>query len=210
MKQRWSREVVTEEIKRLKDVGGDLRHSEASIHHQRLVSAAIRYFGSWGDAVTSAGIDYSEIRKQSQDTRSERVTKWSLESIDKEIKKMVDSGESLAAATVRKTHPALFSAAVSPRYYGSWRDALTAQGLDYDMILVKNRASSTAPRDSRGMRTLARRLLVLNNSVKPLTSSQAEAKYPKLHEKAIIYFGSWEKAIEVTFAPRESRTILRY
>jgi len=200
--QRWSRDVVTRDIQRLAQDGQDLRHSEVTENHQKLVSAAVRYFGSWGAAVTAAGIDYSDIRRRSQDARSGKVTKWSLETISTGIKELIDSGECLAAATVRNNHPALFSAAVSPRYYGSWRAALTAQGLDYDSILTQNRSSSTAPRDARGMRTVVRRLRVLGKSVQPMPGSTAHNKYPKLYERAVAHFGSWEAAIEAAFGPK--------
>ena len=198
----WSRDVVVSEIKKLSEDDCDLRHSEVTEHHQKLVSAAVRYFGSWGAAVTAAGIDYTGIRRKSQDIRSAKVTKWSLDSIAEGIKRLIDSGECLAAATVRTNHPALFSAAVSPRYYGSWRNALTVQGLDYDSILTQNRVSSTAPRDARGMRTVVRRLRVLGKSVQPLPGNMAHAKYPKLYERAVAHFGSWEAALEEAFGSR--------
>lgn len=200
--QRWSRDVVVREIQHLNEEGKDLTHGEASTNYQRLVSAAVRYFGSWGAAVAAAGIDYAGIRRKSQDARSARVTKWSIDSISAEIRSLVELGESLAAATVRQKHPALFSAAVSPRYFGSWRNALTAVGLDYDLILAQNRASSTAPRDARGMRTVMRRMQVLGDNVRNMTDAQAQTRYPKLYEKAATYFGTWNAALEAAFGDR--------
>ena len=160
------------------------------------MSAAIRYFGSWSNAVTAAGVDYAAIRRKSQGARSAKAAKWCKESIAGEIRKLVDSGESLAAGTVRQTHPALFSAAVSRRYFGSWRKAVTALGLDYDAILARNRASSTAPTDTRAMRTVVRRLIVLSESVKGLTEAQVRDKYPGLHERASAHFGTWDAAMK--------------
>jgi len=191
---RWSRDVVTREIMRLNDEGADLRHSEVSKKQQRLVSAAIRYFGSWGDAVSASGIDYVSIRRQSQRARSEKVAKWGLETITREITRLVESGESLAAATARRNHSALFSAAASPRYFGSWRSALTAAGVDYDNILSNSRSSFTRTGDPRGMRTILRRLAVLSDSIKDLSADQVRAEYPRLFEEAETYFGSWEEA----------------
>lgn len=193
---RWSRDVVTQEIRRLHEEGADLRHSEVSQFQQRLVSAAIRYYGSWGSAVMAAGIDYITIRKQSQKARSAKVTKWSTESISREIRRLMDAGENLAAATVRKNHPALFSAAVSPRYYGSWRSAVTSQGIDYNTILSGSRSPSNRPRDARGMRTVLRRLAVLADDIRDMSADQVRTRYPRLFEKAETHFGTWQAATE--------------
>lgn len=192
--QRWSREVITQEIKRLKAEGEPLRHSEVAINHQRLVSAAVRYYGSWASAVTAAGIDYGRIRRESQLDRAAKVTRWSLERIDKEVKKLINSGECLAAATVRSKHPALFSAAVSPRYYGSWRKTLTSQGVDYDAMLQKNRSASTSGRNTRSRRTLITRLRVMSRGTSILTAGEASSRYPRLYKQVMERFGSWEAA----------------
>ena len=191
---KWSRDIVVREIERLCDEGADLRHSEVSRNHHRLVSAAIRYFGSWGEAVSASGIDYLRIRMESQHARSGKVTKWGLETIARGITKLIESGETLAAATVRRDHPALFSAAVSPRYYGSWRGALTAVGVDYDKILSGSRSRSSRSGDQRGMRMILRKLAVLPDSIKWLSADEVRSKYPRLVEKAETYFGSWEAA----------------
>lgn len=191
---KWSRDLVSREIKRLYDEGADLRHSEVSRNHQRLASAAIRYFGRWSEAVHASGIDYADIRKQSQRLRSEKVTKWRLENIACEIRRLAESGEGLSASVMRKNHPALFSAAVSPRYYGSWRSALTAIGVDYDGILSRSRSSASRAGEQRGRRTMLRRLAVLSDNIKGLSADQVRAKYPRLFDKIETYFGSWEAA----------------
>ncbi len=200
--QRWSRDVVSREIQRLLQGGHDLRHSEVCANDQKLVSAAVRYFGSWGAAVAAAGVDYTGIRKKSQIARSDKVTKWSRDRIAEELRELVNSGECLAAATARSNHPALFSAAVSPRYYGSWRAALTSLGVDYDSILNHNRNASTGTKDARGMRTVIRRMRVMSEETRPLTSDQAKAKYPKLYDRVIDQFGSWEAAVDAVFNDR--------
>lgn len=197
--QRWSRDVVTREILSLVRNGRDLRHSEVCATNQRLVSAAVRYFGSWGAAVAAAGVDYTHIRRESQIARSDKVTKWSRDRIAQELKRLVESGECLAAATARSNHPALFSAAVSPRYYGSWRAALTSLGVDYDSILNNNRSSSAGARDLRGMRTVIRRMRVMSAETKRLSGTQARAKYPKLYDRVIDQFGTWEAAVSAAF-----------
>lgn len=197
--QRWSRDAVAQEIHRLNEQGCDLRHSEVATTYQKLVSAAVRYYGSWGTAVAAAGIDYGVIRRESQVARSAKVTRWSLERIDEEISKLVESGECLAAATARSNHPALFSAAVSPRYYGSWRSALTSLGVDYDSILSQNRGAASSSKDSRGMWTLIRRLRVMSRGPRTLGATEASVRYPRFYEQVIDRFGTWEAATEAAF-----------
>jgi hypothetical protein len=203
--QRWSREVISQKIRRLKEDGHTLRHSEVAIKHQRLVSAAVRYFGSWVSAVSSSGIDYSDIRKKSQIDRAAKVTRWSLERIDKEVKNLIDSGECLASATVRANHPALFSAAVSPRYYGSWRKTLTSQGVDYDSMLSKNRNNSSSGRNTRSRRTIISRLRVMTQGSDMLSNEEASRRYPRFYQQAVERFGSWEAATQAAFDPKSER-----
>ncbi len=194
--KQWSRDVVVEEIKHVFNSGGDLRHSFVSSKNPRLVSAAIRYFGSWGDAVNASGIDYSEICRLSQESRSAKVTKWSSELITDEIKKIALAGESLAATTVRGKYPSLFSAAVSPKYFNSWRNAVTSAGFDYDEILAKYSSGKSLPSSSRGMKTLIRRLRIIGSDIQNVPSDVARTRYKRLYERAEVHFGSWEKAVK--------------
>lgn len=192
--ERWTRQVVVREITRLSNESSDLRHNAVAEKNSRLVSAAIRYYGSWGAAVSAAGFDYGTIRRQSQMARAQKITKWSQERIDHEIKKLVESGECLAAATIRTKCPALFSAAVSPRYYGSWRDALTSNGVDYDSILGQSRAAAPRVGEIRGTRAIARKLRLMGKGDEPLSGEEAQARYPRLYKRAVNRFGSWEAA----------------
>lgn len=192
--ERWNREIVIREIVRFSKETSDLSHNEIAGKNSRLVSAAIRYYGSWGAAVAAAGFDYAAIRRESQIARALKITKWSQERINEEIKTMIDSGECLAAATVRAKSPALFSAAVSPRYYGSWRDALTSNGVDYDAVLDQSRASTPSVGETRGTRSIARKLRLMGQGDEPLSGEVARTRYPRLYKRAVSRFGSWEAA----------------
>jgi hypothetical protein len=201
--QHWSRDKVVREIRRLSVDGQDLRHSEVADKQQKLVSASVRYFGSWGAAVTAAGIDYTAIRRKSQSARSQKVTKWSRDRIAGEIKGLVDTGENLAAATARSNHPALFSAAVSPRYFGSWRDALTSLGVDYDSLLSSRHPSAVPTGETRRARTVIRRLRVLSRGSQPLGEGEARLRYRKFYEQAVAVFGTWDAAVAASLDQAE-------
>lgn len=58
----WTKETVTESIGALLNGGHDLNVSSAQHLNGSLVTAAIRLFGSWDEALRQAGLDPSDIR----------------------------------------------------------------------------------------------------------------------------------------------------
>lgn len=196
--QKWAPERVIEQIRALVKEGADLRHGAVATSHQKLVSAAIRYFGSWGAAVNAAGVDYNEILRASLKNRAAKVKRWSRDSILEGIRELASTNGSLAASSAREKNPALFSAAVSARYFGSWRKAVTAAGFDYDEILAESRKNSS-PSETRGLRTVVRRMRVIGRPARELSDEQARLRYPRLYDKACSLFGSWDAAVEAAF-----------
>lgn len=61
--RRWSKQEVIAEIQLLAKNGVDLSSSRISASHYSLEQAARRYFHSWVEAVTAAGIDYRRCLK---------------------------------------------------------------------------------------------------------------------------------------------------
>ena len=59
VEERWDEDRVVEEILELYRLGEPLAASKAP---DKLVNAGTRYFGSWDDALTAAGLDPDEIR----------------------------------------------------------------------------------------------------------------------------------------------------
>lgn len=88
----------------------------------RLYGAALRYFGSWKEAITAAGFDYNEVRK--------RVPPgyWSRKRIIDELMSLKEKSSS----QMRTQRPDLYSAAL--RVFGTWRKAVEAIGIDYDTV----------------------------------------------------------------------------
>jgi len=121
-KNRWTREKIAAGIKELNDQGVRLTVKNVSRRHSVLYSAALRYFGSWGDAVYAAGINYGEIKSQSRLEAVKKITKWNRARVLAEIKKVPFN----RLWFVYKDNIALHSAA--RREFGSWRQALEAAG----------------------------------------------------------------------------------
>ena len=108
------------------DVGEDLNY--ASIAHEQvaLLRAATRYFGSWRNAIEFAGLNYDDIR---------RYKTWNRDRILERIQELYANGEDLSWRHVStKVDPQLAAAATKRKHFGSWREAVSAAGLNYGQI----------------------------------------------------------------------------
>lgn len=107
--QRWSKELVVEEIRRLHREGKALNRGAAPM---ALQMAALTYWGSWDAPLAAAGFDPERIRK----TRS-----WSRERVLAALLRERAEGRDLAYRAVVRRDSGLATAAV--RYLGSWTAA---------------------------------------------------------------------------------------
>lgn len=94
-------------------------------YHLSLFRKARHRFGSWRKAIEAAGLDYKKVVQRH---------KWSKERIVAEIRRLYADGKDLSITAVQRNRPDLLAIAQSPRYFGSWRNAIEAAGLDYEMI----------------------------------------------------------------------------
>jgi len=116
----WSRGKIVEQVRALAAAGEPLNVSSAEVKHGGLVGAAAVYFGSWRNALETAGLDYSKIKRQKD---------WTKEEIVSEIKRMKAQALDLSTTiAVRRKYRNLHAAAV--RYYGSWAAAMKAAKLE--------------------------------------------------------------------------------
>jgi phosphoribulokinase len=107
---RWTKESIAEEIRKMAQEGVDLSYSNVVIHHLPLMRAAMRYFGSWRDAVRAAGIDYDKVRK---------YRSWSRQRIIERIRELYEQGEDLSWRNVSTNlDPQLAAAATKPKHFG--------------------------------------------------------------------------------------------
>ncbi len=195
-KRVWTAERVVEDIQGLDKQGVDLRHGSVQDEHKRLVSAAIRYFGSWRAAVEASGLDYEKLRKSSEEQRLQKIGKWSEERILEEINDLMSRGEDLRAVMVKNKYPALFSAAVSPRYFGNWRKALTAAGVDYDSVLSRSPRGRPRRHDVWHAGLILQKIREMHESGASLESEAVSSRYPRLLRLATMRFGSWHAAVD--------------
>jgi hypothetical protein len=106
----------------------DLSASNIHKKYAYLEGASRNKFGSWGNAIEAAGLDYDEINKYSW------RESWNTEGILRKIRELYESGEDLSSAYCNKNHSTLFYATLDDPNLGSWPKAISKAGLDYDEI----------------------------------------------------------------------------
>ena len=125
----WSRERIIEKIKELHEKGADLSWRNVSINlDPQLAAAATKksHFGSWREALESAGLEYDAIRKYRD---------WDQERILRMVRDLYNRRAGLNAKNVEQEDTALITAA--RRRFESWHQTLSAAGLDYRFIVQR-------------------------------------------------------------------------
>lgn len=176
---RWTKESIAEEIRQLAEQGEDLSYSNVVIHHLSLMRAAMRYYGSWRDAVKAAGVDYDSVRK---------YRSWNRQRIIERIRELYEQGEDLSWRNVSTNlDPQLAAAATKPKHFGSWRKAIEAAGIDYQEVRRYHHWDEE---------TIIKRVRELYEQGVPLNAKHIEEIDIPLITAARRRFESWDKALQ--------------
>ena len=176
---RWSAELVLAEIRSWQEAGTPLYANYVRLNYQELLAAAIRYFGNWKRAVEYAGVSYETVRK---------YRRWSKEAIIQEIRNLHASGVDLSfRAMALSQHNAMVYAAIRPKYFGSWKTALEASGLEAEEIY---RYRSWEEADILG------EIRRLQSEGADLSSKSMDETSNRLIATARRRFGNWGRALE--------------
>ena len=176
---RWSADQVLAEIRTWRDEGNPLYANHVRKNFQELLAASIRYFGSWQKAVETAGIPYHQVRK---------YRKWSKEAIIDEIRDLHARGVDLSfRAMALSQHNSMVYAAIRPKYFGSWKDALEAAGLESEEIY---RYRSWEEGD------ILEEIRRLKSEGADLSSKAMDESSNRLIATARRRFGNWGRALE--------------
>jgi hypothetical protein len=175
--KRWNADEVLRVLKGLKAKGEQLNSGHIARTRPALSYAARRYLGGWEDAIKAAGLDYDKIRRKNF---------WSKEKIVEQILALKRAGKPLNVSAAEISHGGLVGATTV--YYGSWRAAIKAAGLDYTKIKKQKEWSKEE---------IVSEIKRMNREGLPLgTTIPVRAKYRILHAAAIRYFGSWAAAMK--------------
>ncbi|MBI3271259.1 MAG: hypothetical protein HYZ53_19815 [Planctomycetes bacterium] len=90
---------------------------------RRLYHGATIYHGNWGSALRAAGLDPDAVRLKPT------APIWSREKILAEIARWNTAERPVSPSLILRKNPALY--AITKVYFGNWRKALAALGLDY-------------------------------------------------------------------------------
>jgi hypothetical protein len=178
----WTKDKLIQAIRTLNEQGIDLSPTSIQRTHSQLFSSARSrsHFGSWRTAVEAAGLPYDNIKRIRQ--------RWSREEIVRQIREHQSNGEDLLDPTFKVRHRDLYLAACAQRYFGSWRRAIQAAGLDHETM-----------RESRiwTRQRILRTIKDLVKEKKPLGWSYVEQHHPGIYRAARRRenFGSWHDAL---------------
>lgn len=178
----WTREKLVETIRELADEGVDLSPTSIQKTHSALFSSARSrsHFGNWRDAIEAAGLDYDDIKRIKQ--------KWSREEILEQIREFQAEGQDLLNPLFKIKHRNLYLAACAHRYFGSWRRAIQAAGLDHETM-----RETRVWTKERIRRTIEEMAL----AGEPLGWAYVEEHCPGIYRAARRKenFGSWHNAL---------------
>jgi len=118
--EHWTDDRVLASIRERMVRGESLGHLAVHRSDRAMLNAATRLFGSWGAAVTAAGVDYVGV------CHKKPRGYWTPERIVGMIRERADAGLPLTIAVMEREERPLLSAAI--RRFGSWRLAVEEAG----------------------------------------------------------------------------------
>jgi hypothetical protein len=114
---RWSREIVIEELKKFRRKYGKKCSPIAYKANPVLNLMAVKYVGSWNEALRLAGIEPA-------------FKKWTSELVVSEIRRLLKNGAlPTNAGYIQKKSSATYAAA--KKQFGSWENAVRAAGMEF-------------------------------------------------------------------------------
>lgn len=206
--ERWSPAKILSKIRLISRRRRPLTSDEIERRYHNLVSAARRHFGSWSKAVMAAGVD---------PTKLQRVVPWSRERVIEAILTRTLRSEPLVARLIEPR--SLVDA--GQRFFGSWKAAVAAAGVDPRVTELPPRrvkkaarvtvrvATPKRPRRPPPVWTDERILQAIVDRVregKRINSWAVSRDHASLYRTARRHFGTWDAAISAAgFDPLEHR-----
>jgi len=192
----WKTDTVLQEIRRKHKVGEPLNGRD--VHPQSLHGGGVRFFGSWDEALTAAGLDPSKIRKrpvapkrpprQSPEEkaiiRDRRIQREKADAL-KGILRREHTGLPLNHTAVLRDDRRLHADIL--RLFGTWDAAMRAAGIDPARVRRHRR---------RSRRAVINRICELDVAGQPLNVRAIQISEATLASAAERHFSSWCEALE--------------
>ena len=182
-RRKWTREAIIAEIQKLHEAGESLSTRNMNeLGYSGMVTTAYKeeFFRGWWNAVEAAELDPKKVCR--------RRRKWTKETIIRRIQELHGAGADLSHSAAKRDHQYLVVVAVDPRFFGNWRTAIAAAGLDYQEV---------SKHESWSRERIAAEIRRLHEAGKALNHEEAKRKYSSLVSAAASkrYFGSWAAAV---------------
>ena len=124
----WTKSKIIEKIKEEHSKNNDINSAVFQKKHGSVHYCACKIFGSWKNAIESAGFDYNDISLYAY-----RIT-WSKKMIISKIKKLYNNDVDLMASNIRDNFGDLFNAVRRCNGIETWENAVKLAGFDYNEI----------------------------------------------------------------------------
>jgi hypothetical protein len=170
----WTKATCLTALKAVHRQGRDLNYRALRNRRPQLLNACKRWFGSYSAALQAAGFDYDQIR---------RHRTWSPQGLLALIRVEHRAGRDLSYASMRQR---LGITNTCTQYFGSYRQAVQAAGIDYTTI--RRRRSWTKP-------SVVQELQDLQKRGQDLSTMALLRHSASLYRAAGFYFGSYTKAL---------------
>lgn len=182
-RRKWSREKIIEDITKLQQEGYSLStRSMAELGFSGMVTTSYKpeYFGSWRNAIVAAGFDPKQVCR--------RKRKWTAERVLERIQELHRVGEDLSHSSAKRNHQYLVVVAINNRFFGSWREAVEAAGINYEDV---------SKHEYWSKERISERIRELHAEGESLSHEDAKRNHGALVSAASSprYFGSWGAAI---------------
>ena len=182
-RRKWSREKIVADIRALAAEGHSLStRSMAELGYSGMVTTSYKpeYFGSWRQAIIEAGLDPKVVCR--------RKRKWTQERILERIRELHAAGEDLSHSAAKRNHQYLVVVAINDRFFGSWREAVEAAGINYEEV---------SKHEYWSRERISERIRELHGDGADLSHEDAKRHHGALVSAASSprYFGSWGGAI---------------
>lgn len=173
-KRIWSEEIIISEIQKRKKKGLSLRPSAIRKDYRTLYYAGDRYFGSWRDALSAAGLEYE----------GQSYRRWNKKKIIRAIRKRKRDGLSISTYAIQKEDPSLYVRAV--KIFGSWKNVMKAAGLKYDKPVPQKWSKEKVVNEIKK----------LKKKGKKINHNFIFTHHRSLYSAAYRYFRSWRNILK--------------
>ncbi|MCC6423644.1 MAG: hypothetical protein IT447_09230 [Phycisphaerales bacterium] len=116
--RRWSRNDILFDLREMHQAREPLNSGTIQRDDPGLHAAAVRYFGSYDDALKAARIKPDAVRLRQS---------WTTAQVKSQLRALGRRKKTLSSSLVRREHPALYGAAI--RHFGTFAKARKAAGL---------------------------------------------------------------------------------